>query len=302
EDRSLKKLAPEKTLQKYVSMAGHQTGGEGDRRVRLEGGRLGWPIRPPRLPRPDENPTYDIQFQAQAWTARSFDLEPNTIGYSCSLKVPLSHATLKIGGNGQVEVEGKDPVVKGKIIVCLHDLLASGLTITPHLDDQDEDEENWLPLVKKTFLHLDVTARLHELFKRRVKASFLRFLVADVILDPERQADLVQACADVGFRVYPDQPDPEDRPPNTIVGIIRGIRAYKYYDILLLVGLVCERNDLTRELYYVGRHDLKTTQTAVLDVRVFLKGEGEGVDEEISRLQLQLYQAIYHRLQHLHVE
>jgi hypothetical protein len=187
--------------------------------------------------------------------------------------------------------------VEGTIRIRLNDVLASGLEATPEANE----ENGWLntiPIIKRTYLHLHVTASLNELFKRRTKSSLLRFFVPDVLLTQERVADIAQVCADVGFRVY-EEALYESSP---IKATIRGIRSHGSHDIFLLIGLVCERSELQRELHYDGWRDSKSTFTAMLDVRALLWGTGEGVEDEIGRLHIQLYQTINQRLLYLRTE
>jgi hypothetical protein len=139
------------------------------------------------------------------------------------------------------------------------------------------------------------------MFERRTKTSRLRFLIPDVLLDRERVDDLAHVCADVGFRVF-DANLLDTAPSAPTKAIIHGIRGSGYYDISLLIGLLCHSSELTRELYYDGWHDSKSTTTAVLDVRIKLWGTGADVQAEIGRLQLELYKTISRRLQHLRTE
>lgn len=83
---------------------------------------------------------------------------------------------------------------------------------------------------------------------------------------------------------------------------IHAFRSSGYYDIALLIGLLCQRAELTRELHYDGWRDSKSTYTSLLDIRIKLWGTGHRVEKEIGRLQMELYQTISQRLQHLRAE
>jgi predicted HTH transcriptional regulator len=297
---SLKEFKIEELFDTYLDLTGSRVDVFDDQDVYLDQAMLNWPIRPPeRLHKSGnheaEGLTYDIEYQAQVWTPRSFKRDEDTVGFVRELTIPLPHVSLTMDDEGRVIT--KAPVVEGTIRIRLNDVLASGLEATPEANE----ENGWLntiPIIKRTYLHLHVTASLNELFKRRTKSSLLRFFVPDVLLTQERVADIAQVCADVGFRVY-EEALYESSP---IKATIRGIRSHGYHDIFLLIGLVCERSELQRELHYDGWRDSKSTFTAMLDVRALLWGTGEGVEDEIGRLHIQLYQTINQRLLYLRTE
>lgn len=275
-----------------------------DQDVFLEHATLNSPIRSPEMLETTislwdkEGLAYDVEYQAQVWDPRPFKRDEETVGFSLQLSAPLRHISLTLDGNGQVTTE--QPEVTGRMRLRLKDVLISGVEVTPI----GNSENQWfgaIPVVKRTYLNIDYVARLNELFRRRRKSSFLRFLIPDVLLDRERVDDLAQVCADIGFRVY-DKELFDTAPSAPLKATIKGIRGSGYYDIGLLVGLLCHRSELTRELHYDGWRDSKSTYTAMLDLRVKLWGTGKGVEEEIGRLQMILYQTISQRLQHLRTE
>lgn len=301
---ALNELKIEELFDKYLQLTGNRGQAFDDQDVYLEQALLESPIRPPE--HLDKNASvivkdrlaYDVEYQAQVWEPRPFMPDEDTVGFSLQLTAPLSHVSLTLSDGGKVTTES--PEATGQIRVRLNDVLVSGLEVTPHANNENQ-WLNAIPIIKRTYLLLNYNARLNELFQRRTKTSLLRFLIPDVLLDRERVDDLAQVCADVGFRVY-DKELFDTAPSAPIKATIHGIRGYGYYDIALLVGLLCQQSELTRELHYDGWQDSKSTYTAMLDVRVKLWGTGEHVEKEIGRLQMELYQTISQRLQHLRTE
>jgi hypothetical protein len=294
----------EELFDKYLELTGSRGEALSDQDVYLEQATLNSPIRPPEELEKNtaaeikEGLAYDVEYQARVWEPRPFKRDEDTVGFSVQLTAPLRHVSLTLGDAGKVIMAS--PQATGQMRVRLRDVLISGLEVTP----KGNEENQWLdtiPILKRTYLQLNYNARLNELFHRRRKTSLLRFLIPDVLLDRERVDDLAQVCADIGFRVY-DKELFDTAPSTPAKATIQGIRSFGYYDIELLVGLLCQRSQLTRVLHYDGWRDSKSTYTAMLDVRVKLWGTGEGVEGEIGRLQIALYQTISQRLQHLRAE
>jgi hypothetical protein len=299
---SLNEIKGQELFDKYLELTGSRGNVYDDQDVNLERALLNRPIRPPERVDTEnqagsEIPEYDLEYQAQVWQPRAFRRNEDTLGFPLELTVPLSHISLTLADNG--EVVTKEPEATGTIRVRLNDVLVSGCEVTPEANE----ENHWLnaiPVIKRTYLQISYKARLNELFHRRKKTSQLRFLLPDVLLDRERVEDLAQVCADVGFRVTQQQLF--DAGSSTVKATINGIRSHRYHDIALLIGLNCERTELTRELHYDGWRDSKSTYTTMLDIRVKLSGTGEEVQTEIGRLQMDLYRTISQRLQHLRAE
>lgn len=287
-------------LDKYIDLAGISTTSFDDQDVYLDQASISWPVRPPeRLERDrgaetEERIAYDVQHQSLVWEPRPFKPDDDTVGFTRQLKVPLRHVSLTLDDNGNIATE--QPIAKLNLRVRINGVLVSGLEVTP-VAAAGHSWVNTIPLVKRTYLNIQVTAHLNELFKRRAKNSLMRFLVSDVLLDAERLADLAQVCADSGFRVY----ESNLYEPAALVSkaTIRGMRSQGYFDIFLLAGFVCEREAMQRELQYDNWRDNKAANTSLLDVRIALWGTGSGVEAEIARLQMHLYRTINQRLQHL---
>lgn len=294
----------EDLFNKYVELTTSHGQAFTDQDVFLENATLNSPIRSPEMLEKTislwdkEGLAYDVEYQSQVWEPRPFKRDEETVGFALKLSTPLRHVSLTLDDEGQVTTE--EPEVTGQMRLRLKDVLISGTEVVPVGNLQNQ----WfgaIPVVKRTYLKVKYIARLNELFRRRRKTSLLRFLILDVLLDRERVDDLAQICADIGFRVY-DKELFDTAPSAPMKATIKGIRGSGYYDIGLLVGLICTRSELTRELHYDGWRDSKSTFTAMLDLRVKLWGTGEGVEEEIGRLQMTLYQTISQRLQHLRTE
>ncbi|NJN53929.1 MAG: hypothetical protein HC804_03730 [Anaerolineae bacterium] len=291
-------------FEKYSELTSSRGQAFDDQDAYLEMASLQRPVRPPEEMEHStsleikEGLSYDVEYQAQVWRPRPFKRDEDTVGYSLQLTAPLRHVSLTFADGGRVG--NRSPEANGRIRIRLNDVLVSGLEVTPKANEQN----SWLnaiPITKRTYLNITYKARLNELFKRRTKTSRLRFLIPDVLLDRERVDDLAHVCADVGFRVF-DMRLFDTAPSAPAKATIQGIRSFGYYDISLLIGLLCHRSELTRELHYDGWRDSKSTTTSVLDVRVKLWGTGKDVESEIGRLQMQLYKTISRRLQHLRAE
>lgn len=301
---ALNEYKVEELFDKYLELTGSRGQSLDNQDVYLEQATLDSSIRPPEdlekttAIEVKERLVYDVEHQARVWEPRPFKRDEDTVGFSVQLTAPLRHLSLTLDDKGAVDM--KSPEATGQIRVRLNDVLVSGLEITPHGNEANQ-WLNTVPVFKRTYLHLNYTAHLNELFERRRKTSLLRILIPDVLLDLERIDDLAQICADIGFRIY-DKELYDTVPSVPAKATIRGIRSSGYHDIELLMGLLCQRSELTRELHYDGWHDSRSTYTAILDVRVKLWGTGVNVEQEIADLQISLYHTISRRLQHLRVE
>jgi hypothetical protein len=226
------------------------------------------------------------------WKARRFELQRGTAGLRCALTTPLGYALMAVDETGVGVTSMLE--LRGHIQVRLNDVLASGVEIVPQ---SDNDLLRNLPVYKRTHLWLRIKANPQELFRRRRRMSLLRFRLPDVTLDVERVADLKQACADLGFRIsHVDESDLPER------AMMEGIRSEGFCDIGLLAGLVCDRTLLSRALHYEQRTDSKTSDTALLDIRIVLWGSGDDAAAEIARLHMALHQIIEQRLAYLRTE
>jgi hypothetical protein len=300
DNRSLRSISIheifERYLQRHRTSETRYTRGE---RVQMVYGELAWPIQPPpAIPNAwngtdtRDGMSYDVQRQAMVWGTRRFKREQETVGWRCTLTAPLRHALMEVGERS--DIVRSVPALRGHFSVRLNDLLASGVEVRPHATSGLFEH---LPVYKRTNLRLQITADPQELFQRRRRMSLLRFRVPDVSLDRERVADVRQACADLGFRIYTvDEGSQSER------AMLEGIRSEGFCDITLLAGLVCNRTPLTRELQYEQRTDSKTTHTAVLDIRVALWGSGDAAAGTIARLHMALHQLIHQRLFYLRTE
>lgn len=302
---SLNRLKVGDMFNTYLQLYGNIGRSFGDKEVFLEQATLDRPIRPPeRLEKSTipleqrERITYDVEYQSQVWEPRPFVFDEDTVGFILNLTAPLQHASLSLGEDEEIKV--RSPEAKGQIRIRLDDVLASGFEVTP-IGNENNTWFSSIPITKRTYLNLKYTARLNELFQRRRKTSRLRFLIPDVLLDKERLDDLAHICADVGFRVFDSElfTTSQSEPSK---GSIQAIRSSEYYDISLLIGLICHQTELKRELHYTGWQDSKSTFTSLLDIRVNLWGMGQNVEKEIGRLQMDLYQTMSRRLHHLRAE
>ncbi len=304
QNRSLNEAPVEELFDRFVDLAGSQGQAYSDQDVFLEEALLYRPIRPPeRLEsgvtiEGEAGLVYDPEYQAQVWRPRAFRRDRDTVGFSLRLLAPLHHVSLALEPDGSVYA--RRPLAGGRIRIRLNDVLVSGFEIRPEANPGSQ----WLqsiPVIKRTYLNIEYRARLNELFERRTKTSRMRFLIPHVLLDWERVEDMVQICADEGFRIY-DKVVYDIAPTVPGKAVIRGIRSFAYYDIALLIGVICHRSELNRELHYDGWRDSKATHTAMLDVRVKMWGVGDNAEKEIGRLQMRLYQTMHQRLQHLRAE
>jgi hypothetical protein len=301
---ALNQINIEGLFERYSKLAGSRGQAFDNQDAYLELALLNRPIRPPEEMEKKtsleikEGLFYDVEYQAQVWQPRPFKRDEDTVGYSLQIAAPLRHVSLTFTDEDKVGT--KSPEANGRIRIRLNDVLVSDLKVTPQANE-DNPWFNAIPIIKRTYLDITYKARLNELFKRRTKTSRLRFLIPDVLLDRERVDDLAHVCADIGFRVF-DTSLLDTAPSAPAKATIRGIRSFGYYDISLLIGLLCHQSELTRELHYDGWHDSKPTTTSILDLRVKLWGTGKNVELEIGRLQMQLYKTISRRLQHLRAE
>lgn len=314
-------------LEKYLpggndSITGHS-------HVNLEKAYVSRHIRPPeqaqhRWIRSSMNQgdiaVYNVQHQILVWKPVSIKSKGEAAsGYETTLELPLNNVALTLDDDGKVMRQL--PNLQGHITICLDDVLVSGCQVSPIIDGKDgeNDENNSFlsnsPVIKRTLLSLEITAHLSEIFKhRRPKGTYLGFSVANVMLDYERAKDLVQACADVGFRIYevhPGQPIPEvdlwekhEDNGRIIIreGFMSGIRSSQFFDIHLYMGWSCRPNEVTRELRYEDVYDTAQSNTYTLECRIYMWGKGEGVSQEIGRLQMLLYELVHRRLQQIEAE
>jgi hypothetical protein len=261
-------------------------------------GEISSPIRPPPSLTGVREATdngichYDVQRQAMVWKASNFKPQPGTAGWHCDLIAPLGYVLMDVDETGAGVATL--PELRGRIQVRLNDVLASGAEIVAQ---SNNDLLPNLPIHKRTNLWLRIKANSQELFRRRRRMSLLRFRMPDVALDIERFGDLQQVCADLGFRL--SQIDTSELPDRAM---LEGIRSERFYDIGLLVGLVCARTPLTRTLHYAQRTDSRTSDAALLDIRIVLWGSGDDAMAEIARLHMALHQIVQQRLAYLHTE
>lgn len=312
-------------LEKYIANYADQDQ-QGISDVRLESASIEWPIRPAENLNVSgrqslDIPTYDAQRHVLTWEPVSFiNKEDNAVGCRKILSLPLTNVSLTANEKG--EVSNQSPIISGQIEVRLDGIVVSGLNIdikSDAVEDAEVEEDSYLytlPIIKRTYLNLNITVRLGEIFKhRRPQQSFLRFFLSNTLLDIDRARDVILSCADAGFRLYSTQADniiPEvevlelgdlgnDR---TFIKEARifGIRNNRYHDIHLGLGLRCLPSPLTRALRYGDVHDTTQANSFALEVIIVLEGMGEEVGQEISRLQMRLFELLRQRLQQLGTE
>ena len=316
-------------LERYIAKYsdGLEQPGSGD--IWLKSALIKWPIRPPEkmvllndTKRPSfDNPVYDVQHHALTWKPSSFDKD-DAFGYKATLNLPLTSVSLITNEKG--EIINQPPIVTGQIEVTLDGIVASGLSIVTEsemVEDTETEKESFLhtlPIIKRTHLKLNFTARLGEIFRhRRPQQSLLHFFLSDTVLDVGRARDVVLACADAGFRLYITDPYTDSDIPEVSLrdseplengrilikeALIKGIRNSRFHDIHLLLGLWCLPSPLTRELHYEDVHDTARVKSFTLEVGVVLEGKGEDVGQEISRLQMWLFELLRQRLQQVGAE
>lgn len=294
--------------------------------VTLEQARVKWPIRPPENMQSrhklENTAVFSVQHQALVWQANAFIKENDTAGYATSLQLPLKNAALTLGDDGKVL--SQSPVAAGQMIICLEDVLVSGCQISVAIDEDDHDNYLYnLPVIRRTRLHLDFLARLDELFKQRPKWTHFEFSLPNVRLDSERVRDMLQACADVGFRIdvaepaytipelsllpevniFRDGKRPYEENGRLLIpnGLVSGIRSSGFFDIQLYLWWISAHTEVSRELRYEDVYDTVRAHTHTVTYHIYLWGRGEGVQSEIGQLQMNLYELIYHRLQQVDV-
>lgn len=296
-------------LKRYIAQYNVSSGQKGLSDIWLKSASINWPIRPAEKPngtrkQSSEYPAYDVQRHALTWNPSAFNKD-DAFGYKAALNLPLTNVSLTVDEKG--EISSQPPVISGQIEVNLDGAIASGLNVVA----EKGSHLHTLPVIKRTRLNLSFTARLSEIFRhRRPQQSFLRFFLSDVLLDVDRARDVILVCADAGFRLYNTYADsiiPEvdvrgsERLENGHVlikeALLKGIRNSRFHDIHLLLGLRCLPSRLTRELHYEDVHDVAQVKSFTLEVSVILEGKGEDVGQEISRLQMWLFELLRQRLQ-----
>jgi hypothetical protein len=294
--QTLAPLTNQQVFDNYLSRASSgQIHRSSEALVQLLRGQIGWSIQPPHSldgrasNRQFDLCAYDVQHLAMRWPQQWF--EERQTGFHCDLIAPLRHALMRVGQDNRAA--SGDPLLSGTFHVRLENFLASGIDFKA--DFQNSRFEN-LPVYKRTNLFVTLRIRTGVLFKRRQRMALLRFRQPDMMLDAERIADLQQACADAGFRIY-DLDEIQPGPVNSAV--FQGVRNQGYHDISLVAGLVWNPVQLRRERHYTQRIDSKLTDTGMLDVRMLLWGAGDEAGKEIARLQLELHQIISQRLAYL---
>ena len=316
-------------LEEHIAKYSDGLGQPGSGDIWLQSALIHWPIRPSEKAlllndakrRSFDNPAYDVQHHSLTWKPASFDKD-HAFGYKTTLNLPLVNVSLIMDEKG--EIVNQLPIVTGQIEVILDGIVASGLNIVAEsetVEDVETEKERFLhtlPIIKRTCLKLNFTARLGEIFRhRRPQQSFLHFFLSDTLLDADRARDVVLACADAGFRLYNIDPDNIIDIPEVSLrdleplengrflikeALIKGIRNSRFHDIHLLLGLRCLPSPLTRELRYEDIHDTAQVRSFTLEVGVVLEGKGEDVGQEISRLQMWLFELLRQRLQQLGAE
>ncbi len=350
---ALTRLDPRAALRRYLTYAGFPDEIEpGAGAVHLEYARLARPIAPPAtLGQPtdvqraaDDEAAglqarvhaigrYESQLYAQVWTSTAFQRQPQTGGFALKLTLPLQQMALALDAAGQLTMN-EPLIVEGEIGVMLDGLLASGIGVTRQAVAGTQNADGgsaWLdqlPILKQTRLRVRYRADLRDLFRQRTRTTVLDFYLPDVSLDGERVQDILQACADLGFRIAEvDGPraDPNDATVNQAV--IRGVRSEGYADIHLFLLAQCRRRPITRQLRFAGqRFDSKETQSALLNVTaafwatasgnpypVTVPRANVGPDEErvaasdevaraMAQIQIALHELLSQRFQHLRTE
>ncbi len=326
------KMAPAEAVHRYLARTGYAGEGAGaGEPVRLHHARLDQPVSPvelvggasdaagPQDVEPGGESTrvnaavrYDSSLAAQVWEPCAFLHQPRTGGYALDLVIPIKHNALTIDEEGVAVVRQPPLIGEGVIVIALEGLLASGTEVTRGEDQgvaEDKEQKdawlNYLPIRKTTYLRLKLTVRLGELFQRRTKTSLLSFHLPDADLDADRFGNLVQACADIGFRIG------EVKPPAALLAgekgatqaVIRGLSARGYNDIFLVLVATCTRTPVSRQLRHESqRYDTHQAIEADLYVRAAFWGTGERISEELARLQMALYETLTRRLAHLRTE
>ena len=305
---ALEEITPNEMLSKYLlalSQSNHQKVPD---EVWLQSGFVRWPI----CPAPDGSyrnrsyfeshdnnpyPGYEAQFHRQTWKPRKFRSSGIGEGFWLNLNVPLRYLALNLGDDDKIELP-EELLAEGKVTCCLEHSLASGIDIKV-----EEDTDNYLhglPVFKRTIVELEYKARLAEIFRDREKSIILRFPIKAILLNQKRIADIQQTCTDIGFRMNQIE-DWDWEGKNGEIEWVRlsGICRRQYYDISLRMGLICNQNLLDRELQFGDWNDNQLVKSAILDIRILLSGKGDGVVEEMTRLQMLLYHQIDSRLQYL---
>jgi hypothetical protein len=354
EEAGMSSLSPREALRRYLAHTGYaDLGASGEGSVRLEYARLRRPMTPPESLEPDIEGEwtaadeldgdgvrvnakfhYESQLHAQVWKPCAFQYQPRAGGFALQLVLPLRSISLATHEDGSV-APALSATAAGEIMWILDDVLASGIQVVRHAADADSaasDSDVWLervPISKQTRLRLQFRAELRDLFQRRTKTAVLDFHVPDVTLDPDRVDDLVQACADLGFRIYQvDAPKADADDPARSQARIRGIRSQGYADIHLLLVVFCTRSPVTRELRYEEqRIDNKQTYTSAFHLVLALWGTGsvgqtgmmaapdlldepaealantgDRVSQAMAQTQFALHQTVNRRFLHLRTE
>lgn len=331
EEASLRKMAPSEAIHRYLARTGYAGDGDGaGDPVRLHHARLAQLVSPPEpvgsssdaagpqdiesrgeRTRVNAFVRYDSSLAAQVWEPCAFLRQPRSGGYALDLIIPIKHNALTIDEEGMPAVRQPPLIGEGLVVIALSGLLASGTRVTRGGEDAEvadrADKDAWLsylPIVKTTYLRLKLTVRLDELLQRRTKTSVMSFHLPDVDLDSERVGDLVQACADLGFRIRDVQSSAGPSGGKTVARtIIHGMTTRGYNDLGLVVGATCARTPVSRQLRHEAqRYDTRQATEADLDVRAAFWGTGEKISEELARLQMAFYETLTRRLAHLRTE
>ncbi len=323
EEKRAQSISQANLLNKYIAKYSTDLGQHGLSDVQLKSAWIHWPIRPAEKlngtsKRWIKKPDHNVQRHALTWQPASF-IKDEAFGYNAVLNLPLINASLTVDENG--EISSQQPIVTGQIEINFEGIIASGLNVVIEdkpLEDEESENESYLhslPVIKHTRLNLNLTVRLSEIFRhQRPQQSLLHFFLSDTLLDMDRARDVVLACADSGFRLYNATPEPNSSIPEVDVhnyehlengrilieeAWIKGIRNYRYHDIHLILGLRCLPSHLTREKQYEDVHDTSQIKSFSLEVVIVLQGKGEDVGQEISRLQLRLFELLQQRVQKL---
>lgn len=226
-------------------------------------------------------PVYDMQKKAMRWLSLPAMGLNNTEGYECKLLAPIDQA---------LTMASEQERLKGRVVVTFDGVLASDAEV--RVEDADGvDITQTCEIRRKTRITLDIEANLLQLFKRRVSASTLVLRFTDVALSRDVVDCIMQACADVGFRVG-------QYSRNTGGDLIQfsGIRNDAYNDVQLDILLESQRSALRREVRFARRTDSKETETSTLTIYVALRGNGEDAAVEISKRHSELSHVITDRL------
>lgn len=324
-DLSRQKMAPGVALRRYLTHMGYPDSDNSGARVRLLHAWLAQPISPPEAinPQTDKHAdcpgertqvnarvSYDNWLAGQSWQPCTFTPQPTTGGCGLKLLMPLRHHALVLDGENTV-VERQPPfILEARVVIALDSLLASGAQVTRSDDSEGvgESKEAWLnhlPILRVTYLRLNLSIRLDELLQRRTKTSVFSFHIQDVNLNPALLDDLTQACADLGFRIYEviKPAEPVGDPTILSRAIIHAASTQGYRDLVLWVVASCERTPLSRQLRYESqRIDTHQTATSDLHIEAALWGTDKDISRELARLQSALYETLSRRFPHLRTE